>query len=172
MKTLKLQRLFDTGDETVGRLYLDDEFLCWTLEDTYRPVKVKHKTRIPAGTYKLALRKYGRWFQKLSKRFADIGQERGMLEVSNVPNYTDILIHLGNDEFDTSGCILLGSEVKMSSDGWRLVDSTGAYKKVYPTIADLMKDDTVMLEIIDEKNIEIDIDARGLDEIIKENLGS
>lgn len=171
MTKLTLQRLFDTGEETVGRLYLNDIALCWTLEDTYRPVKIKHKTRISAGSYKLVFRKYGRWYEKLKKRFPEIKQERGMLELAEVPNYTDILIHLGNTEGDTSGCILLGSNLREDNGGWKLEDSTTAYKKVYGIIAGLMENDTVILEVKDEKDIDIDIEALGLDGVIKK-LGS
>lgn len=165
MVKVKLQRLFDTGEETIGRLYLNDIALCWTLEDTYRPAKIKHKTRISAGSYKLAFRKYGRWYEKLKARLPEINQARGMIEVTNVPNYSDILIHTGNTEDHTSGCILLGIGIREDDGGWHLVDSTTAYKKVYGILAGLMEDDVVILEVRDEKEIEIDLKALGIDEV-------
>ena len=108
--------LFDVTD---GR-----KFLCFTLEDEDREEKVMHETRIPAGTYKLRLKTWGGYHDRYSKRFADM--HKGMIEVLEVPNFEHILIHCGNDEDDTSGCLLVGS-------------STMAYKRIYPPIAEALE---------------------------------
>jgi hypothetical protein len=61
---------------------------------------------------------------------------KGMLEVLDVPNFEHILIHCGNDEDDTSGCLLLGNTQteNIASTGF-VGGSTAAYKRVYPPIA-------------------------------------
>ena len=57
---LEVLRISSQNDSTSGILFdVTDgkrKFLCYTLEDEYRRVKVKHETRIPEGTYKLTLR--------------------------------------------------------------------------------------------------------------------
>ena len=56
----EVQRFSSQSDSTLGILFdVTDgrKFLCFTLEDEAREVKVKGETRIPAGTYKLKLRK-------------------------------------------------------------------------------------------------------------------
>ena len=53
---LELKRFSSQSDTTLGLLFVDGEFECFTLEDEYREEKVKGETRIPAGTYKVEKR--------------------------------------------------------------------------------------------------------------------
>lgn len=163
MQKVVLQRLFDTGKQTLGRLYIDGVGVCYTLEDTYRPKKIKHKTRISAGLYKLQFRKVGRFYNKYSVRFKSIGNDKGMIEITGVPNFLYILIHIGNYETDTSGCVLVGSEMYENDGNWYLKDSTVAYKKVYPLIRGLMEQGDTYIEVRDEKE---------LNDLIEEDVNS
>lgn len=81
---------------TRGQLYLNGEFIGYTLEDTLRPfpIKVPDHTAISSGVY------YGEKYQSPT-----FGQ---CLIVDDVPLFTNIRIHGGNDHTDTRGCILLG----------------------------------------------------------------
>ena len=113
-------------------------FLAYTLEDEYRKDKVYGETRIPNGTYKLALRKTGGYHQKYSKRFPDI--HMGMLHVTNVLNFEHILIHCGNTDEHTAGCLLVGDSQEnnqITKDGF-IGKSTQAYKRIYPRIAEAL----------------------------------
>lgn len=114
------------------------EFLCYTLEDEYREEKVMHETRIPAGTYEIKLRTWGRIHENYTKRFADI--HKGTLWLQDVPNFKYILIHCGNDDDDTSGCLLVGDTQteNIKSDGF-VGSSTNAYKRIYPPIAEAIE---------------------------------
>lgn len=159
---LILQRKIDTGFETLGKLFLEGKFLCYTLEDTYRKRKVKHKTRIPAGLYKLALRAYGSHYVKYVKRFVDIFH-KGMIQIMDVMGFTDILFHIGNSKEDTSGCILVGEDYREEDGRLYLVSSTVAYKKVYPLIQKLIRYGELGLEIIDEE----DLSTEEVDDLIK-----
>lgn len=111
------------------------EFLCYTLEDEYREVKIKGKTRVPAGTYPVVLRKEGGFNERYSKKFPDM--HIGMLHIINVLNFEYILIHVGNTDADTAGCLLVGnSQVSnlIQKDGF-VGSSANAYKDIYPDIA-------------------------------------
>ena len=115
------------------------EFLAYTLEDEYRDEKKYGETRIPDGTYKLALRKTGGYHQKYSKRFKDI--HIGMLHVTNVPGFEYILIHCGNTDEHTAGCLLVGDSQEnnqITKDGF-IGKSTQAYKRIYPRIAEAIE---------------------------------
>lgn len=94
---LTLKRIFKGENYTIGRLFLDGKYFCDTLEDTVRDdgLKVYGKTAIPAGTYDIEL--------CASYRF-----QRLMPRLLNVPNFSGVLIHWGNTEDDTDGCILVG----------------------------------------------------------------
>ena len=112
------------------------KFLAYTLEDEYREQKEFGETRIPDGTYQLGLRTIGGYNQKYSKRFADI--HIGMLHVLDVPNFEYILIHCGNTDENTAGCLLVGDSQEnnqITKDGF-IGKSTQAYKRIYPRIAE------------------------------------
>ena len=150
---LQLLRINSQGDYTSGILFqvCDDgskEFMCYTLEDEFREDKIKHETRIPEGVYEIAFRKVGGFNQRYSKRFKDI--HKGMLELVNVPNFKYILIHCGNTDEHTSGCILVGQTQEYGKkNGW-IGRSTQAYFDIYPMVAQALEDgEDVTIEIID-----------------------
>ena len=141
---LEVIRVSNSNDSTSGLLYksngdFDKEFLCYTLEDEYRKEKKYGETRIPNGTYKLGLRKEGGYNAKYSKRFSDI--HIGMLHVLDVPNFEYILIHCGNTDEHTAGCLLVGDSQEnnqITKDGF-IGKSTQAYKRIYPRIAEAIE---------------------------------
>lgn len=149
---LTLDRYFKTNDFTVGRLSIQyDEalppiFECYTLEDEHRETKVMHETRIPAGTYEIKLRLFGGHHERYKVKFPF---HKGMLWLQDVPKFKDILIHIGNQEKDTSGCVLVGKSVDLKK-GF-LSSSTLAYESMYKKVADeLVKGEKVFITITDE----------------------
>ena len=105
---LLLRRLYRKSTYTIGKLYIDDVYLCDTAEDVDRglysymnigeisKIKVKDETAIPYGKYKVRL--------SMSPIFKKI-----LPEIMNVPGFTGVRIHSGNDpKTDSSGCILPG----------------------------------------------------------------
>lgn len=140
---LELYRFSSQNESTIGILYLvnnetnQKDFLCFTLEDEKRSVKVYGETRIPKGTYQIEYRKEGGYHNKYTKRFPSI--HRGMLEIRDVPNFTHILLHCGNTDDDTDGCLLVGNVVSqnITKDGF-LGQSTDCYKRIYPILADIL----------------------------------
>lgn len=97
---LRLARDPSVGDETLGRLFVNDVFECFSLEDVVRVgPKVVHETAIPAGRYRVIITR--------SARFA-----RMLPLVCDVPGFSGIRIHAGNTNDDTSGCILVGQSTR------------------------------------------------------------
>ena len=96
---LKVERCFFRPEYTIGKLEVDGEFFCDTLEDRVRDLsrekKVLGETAIPAGCYDVVVN----W----SPRF-----QRRLPRLLNVPGFEGILIHRGNRAKDTAGCILVG----------------------------------------------------------------
>ena len=94
---LFLKREATVNQATPGKLHIDGEFICYTLEDVVRlqDIKVYGQTAIPAGEYLIWLRQ--------SPHFG-----RVLPTLMNVPMFSDILIHRGNKSSDTNGCILVG----------------------------------------------------------------
>ena len=138
---LELLRISSGKDSTSGLLYdvtNGRDFLCYTLEDEYRDSykeKVYAETRIPSGTYNITLRTKGRIHEKYKSRFKDI--HKGTLWVRNVPNFKYILIHCGNTDDHSAGCLIIGEYQKNNQvykNGY-VGSSTDAYKRIYPLIA-------------------------------------
>lgn len=126
---LYLDRKYRKQDYTIGKLYVDGKYFCDTLEDYDRlyfgGIKVKGKTAIPCGTYKITLNvqspKYAR------KAYWKAFNNGYMPRLLNVPMFSGILIHSGNIAADTDGCILVG---KNTTRG-QLTSSIATFKRLY-----------------------------------------
>lgn len=102
---LELRREPSSQNCTLGSLYIDGEFECFTLEDIVREVpeqavekwKIPGETAIPAGTYEVIVNTSTR-FQRLLPLLLD------------VPGFGGVRIHSGNVAADTEGCILVGAQ--------------------------------------------------------------
>ena len=133
-------RISSGKDSTSGMLFEVDNntrtFLAYTLEDEQRDVKVWGETRIPAGTYKLKLRKEGGFHTRYLAKYGDTFH-KGMIWVQDVPGFEWILWHTGNTDEHTAGCLILGNTQtnnRIAKDGF-IGSSVDAYKFVYPRVA-------------------------------------
>jgi hypothetical protein len=80
---------------TIGRMFVDGAFECFTLEDGIRTNKVYGETAIPAGSYSVIV--------NYSPRF-----KTSLPLLQDVPNFEGVRIHPGNTAANTLGCILVG----------------------------------------------------------------
>jgi len=102
-------------DETMfGRLYIDNQFFCWTLEDVVRKEKIKHKTAIPEGNYTVSLTYSNRYKKDMPliwnfQEPLEGGGTQGI--VDNGMIFRGVRIHGGNNIKHTSGCILVGKDI-------------------------------------------------------------
>lgn len=143
---IKLIRFKNGEDHTVGVMLIDGEFECYTLEDEHRTVKVMGETRIPEGIYNIGFRLEGGFHQRYGAKYG--AWHKGMLEVKDVPNFKYVLIHKGNHDDETAGCILVG-EGNVRGDNW-VSGSSAAYGRLYPKVRNaLEKNEKVILEIVD-----------------------
>jgi len=137
-----LIRYNSTNNYTDSLWLIDGKFQCYGLEDEGRTKKVYAETRIPNGLYDITFRKVGRFHNKYSTKF---GFHKGMLAVSNAPDFKlitpsmefqYILIHIGNTDKDTAGCLLVGQQA--NADKNLIGKSTEAYKKLYTKISNAL----------------------------------
>lgn len=128
-----LKRHLTVGETTVGELYVDSKFVCYTVEDAVRDDKVYGRTAIPAGTYKVTVT-YSPRFKKM------------LPLLLNVPGYEGVRIHSGNSAKDTEGCILPVTSVR--ADGRYGFESVKAFKKLMPMITnDLVQKQEIWITI-------------------------
>ena len=140
---------FNKGKDSTNGILFDitneRRFLCYTLEDESRTKKVRGETCIPEGEYCLGFRTEGGFDAKYAHRFADM--HMGMLEVCDVPNFKYILIHCGNTDEDTAGCLLLGDTQENNNikENGFIGRSTHAYYRVYQEIAEALQEEEVTI---------------------------
>ena len=138
--TLKRIALKDTY--TIGKLYIDGEYFCDTLEDKVRDLnkngvfdngekKIYGETAIPYGTYNV------KW--TYSNKF-----KKYMPLIENVPSFAGIRIHSGNTKADTQGCVLVGENKAVG----KVLNSKNTVNKLYPIIQKACKNGSVTIEII------------------------
>ncbi len=139
---IEVLRISSEEDSTSGLVFdvtNERKFLCYSLEDEYRNDKVMHETRVPAGTYKILLRKEGGFHGRYVKKYGDF--HKGMLHVQDVPGFEYILIHTGNTDEHTSGCLIVGDSQEnnqLMKNGF-IGKSVQAYKRIYTPIAEALE---------------------------------
>jgi len=135
IEVLRISSESDSSSGLVFNVTDGRKFLCYSLEDEYRNDKVMHETRVPAGTYQILLRKEGGFNARYAKKYGDF--HKGMLHVQDVPGFEYILIHTGNTDEHTSGCLIVGDSQEnnqLMKNGF-IGKSVQAYKRIYTPIA-------------------------------------
>ncbi len=139
---LKVRR-YDLGkNDTIGEFSINGKVECFTLEDEVRKngEKVYGETAIPYGTYKIGLRH--------SPKFSPVyGHE--MLWIKDVKNFEYVLIHPGNTEDDTHGCLLVGAIIGIVKGKRAILNSKSTYYRIYKIIrAALDKEEEVTITFV------------------------
>ena len=157
MIKLEVLRVSSESDSSSGLVFditNGRKFLCYSLEDEYRNDKVMHETRVPAGTYQIKLRKEGGFNARYTKKYGSF--HKGMLHVQDVPGFEYILIHTGNTDEHTSGCLIVGDSQEnnqLMKNGF-IGKSVQAYKRIYTPIAEaLEKGEEVTITYVDYDNV-------------------
>ena len=133
LETIELRRKLLTPTSTIGELYGPNaEFFAHTLEDPCRKVKVNGKTAIPAGEYEVIIG----WSQKY---------QRLMPRLLSVPFFDGILIHPGNDAWDTEGCVLVGRHDPAISDF--VGQSRDTFDRIFPIIRKLTEHGKLVIRV-------------------------
>ena len=130
-------RKYKKDSYTVGRLSIDGTFICNTMEDADRGLddgmpdwmirnkKIPNVTAIPTGRYEVDMSTVSPRFSQ-KQFYMDVCQGK-LPRLKNVKGFEGVLIHTGNDETHSSGCILVG----LNKVRGKLTDSKETFKKVY-----------------------------------------
>lgn len=142
---LTLIRTQQGKESTLSELYLDGEFVGYGLEDAVRENKIKGSTAIPSGKYRLGFNTYGAMNARYRKRFPEL--HRGMIEILDIPNFSYVYIHIGNNIGDTSGCVLVGNKMALVDGDYEIYQSQRAYVKLYEKLVEMMLKGHVFIEV-------------------------
>ena len=139
---LKLERSVYSTKSTIGKLFIDNVFFCYTLEDVVRPdgVKIYGETAIPDLKYSVAL-SFSNRFKKLMPLVYNT--ENMTVEDGKGVKFSGIRIHSGNTDKHTLGCILIGETKAKDFVG----NSRVAFKKLMDRLKDI---DIAELEVINK----------------------
>lgn len=139
---IQLKRIAKRDVYTIGKLYINGEYFCDTIEDKDRgldqsmPVndikkkKIYGQTAIPTGTYGLVI--------DYSSRF-----KKKMAHILNVPGYDGIRIHTGNTADDSLGCIIVGQNKVVG----KVINSKVTYNKLFSILQEACNKEKVNITI-------------------------
>ena len=141
---MKLKVVRETKNDicTIGSLFINDVFFCYTLEDKDRGLKQSDSllfiqakkifglTAIPSGFYKLTVNQSPK-FKRMLPRILDI------------KGFDGVLMHRGNSANDSLGCIILGYQKGDNA----IFDSTKAENDLINLLL-LHKDEKHTIEIV------------------------
>lgn len=142
MKLLLKRKLF-TDISTIGELFIDEVFECYTLEDKDRGLtstmdikeiektKVHAKTAIPYGEYEVII--------NFSNRFKCL-----MPLLVDVKGYAGVRVHTGNTSDHTEGCILVGKTQGLDFIG----NSKQEYAELFKKLSEAAQKEKIILTII------------------------
>lgn len=136
---LKLKRIALRKTYTIGKLYVNGDYICDTCEDKVMDLnkdgdlldsgegKIPSQTAIPYGRYEVTIKvKSPKFSQKSIYNWCN-----GYLpRLLNVKHFDGILIHAGNTAQDSAGCILVGENKVVG----KVINSMIALKKLYPVL--------------------------------------
>lgn len=141
-----LNRVAKKESYTIGKMYIDGKYVCDTLEDKDRGLsdtmplnvikntKIPKITAIPTGRYKIDMNTVSPKYSKSDfyKKICDGKVPRLM----NVKGYEGVLIHVGNKDSDTEGCILVGQNKVVG----QVINSKVTFESVYKILSSATDD--------------------------------
>lgn len=135
---------------TFGKIFVDGDYECETLEDTDRQieingVKIAGQTAIPRGIYNVIINRSDR-FSRLASKKAGKPVDVFLPLLLNVKQFTGIRIHPLNFATQSEGCIGVG-QYRDAKRGY-IGNSRLAFDALFNKIkAALLKGETVTIEV-------------------------
>ena len=117
---IDIKRIFTNTKYTIGHLYIDGEYVCDTLEDADRGLddsmsleeikakKIHSKTAIPTGIYEVIMNVQSPKYSDFTRYKWAEKYDGKLPRLLDVKGFDGVLIHVGNSEEDSSGCLLVG----------------------------------------------------------------
>lgn len=134
---LRLKRIALRSEYTIGKLYVDGEYVADTIEDTVRDldkdgkfangeVKIPGKTAIPYGRYEITMKVKSPKYSNFSKYSWAKKYDGYLPRLLNVPHFDGVLIHVGNSALDSEGCIIVGENKVVG----KVINSVNTFRRL------------------------------------------
>ena len=134
---LTLKRIALRSEYTIGKLYVDGEYVCDTIEDTVRDldkdgkfangeVKIPGKTAIPYGRYEITMKVKSPKYSNFSKYSWAKKYDGYLPRLLNVSHFDGVLMHVGNSALDSEGCIIVGENKVVG----KVINSVNTFRRL------------------------------------------
>ena len=134
---LILKRIALKNEYTIGKLYVNGEYVCDTIEDTVRDldkdgkfangeVKIPGKTAIPYGRYEITMKVKSPKYSNFSKYSWAKKYDGYLPRLLNVPHFDGVLIHVGNSALDSEACVLVGENKVVG----KVINSVNTFRRL------------------------------------------
>ena len=134
---LTLKRIALRSEYTIGKLYVDGEYVCDTIEDAVRDldkdgkfangeVKIPGKTAIPYGRYEITMKVKSPKYSNFSKYSWAKKYDGYLPRLLNVPHFDGVLIHVGNSALDSEACVLVGENKVVG----KVINSVNTFRRL------------------------------------------
>ena len=134
---LTLKRIALRSEYTIGKLYVDGEYVCDTIEDTVRDldkdgkfangeVKIPGKTAIPYGRYEVTMKVKSPKYSNFTKYSWAKKYDGYLPRLLNVPHFDGVLIHVGNSALDSEACVLVGENKVVG----KVINSVNTFRRL------------------------------------------
>lgn len=152
MKIL-LKRTAKKPTYTIGKIYVDGQYVCDCIEDKDRglkqsmtleqinKLKVYGQTAIPTGEYKVTLNVISPKYSK-STWYKQNANGARVPRILNVKGFDGVLIHTGNTAEDSHGCIIIGQNKEVG----KVINSKETFKKFYQILQSSKDDITLTIQ--------------------------
>lgn len=149
---IKVDRKWKKEKYTIGRLYINNEFICNTIEDIDRGLtqsmseeeikskKIYGKTAIPSGRYKILMNVVS---PKFSQKEFYMNVCKGKVpRLEGIKGFSGVLIHSAATADNVEGCIGVGFNTEIG----RLTSIKEAFEKVYSRLSSSKEDIWITIE--------------------------
>ena len=134
---LTLKRIALRSEYTIGKLYVNGEYVADTIEDTVRDldkdgkfangeVKIPGKTAIPYGRYEITMKVKSPKYSDFSKYPWAKKYDGYLPRLLNVSNFEGVLLHPGNTSSESAGCILTGENKVVG----KVINSVNTFRRL------------------------------------------
>ena len=134
---IRVRRIALKEKYTIGKLYINGTYFCDVLEDKVRDlnkngmfdngeVKIANHTAIPYGTYEITMDVRSTKFSDFEKYPWAKEYDGYLPRLTNVPLFVGVLLHVGNSDVDSSGCLLVGENKVVG----KVINSTITFRRL------------------------------------------
>lgn len=134
---VRVRRIALKDTYTIGKMYINGTYFCDVLEDKVRDlnkngefdngeVKIANHTAIPYGTYEITMDVRSTKFSDFEKYPWAKEYDGYLPRLTNVPLFVGVLLHVGNSDVDSSGCLLVGENKVVG----KVINSTITFRRL------------------------------------------